>query len=222
MPSTQTQHGALKMPKIKSKKKTVPYHHGNLRPALLKEAAKLIKTSGLEDLSLRKLAEKCGVSSMALYRHFPNKSALILAVLTQGYEILQQNMAEISKIHSSDDIIDLLKAIGYGYFDFAIKNKNFFYLMYGENIFPQRYKKQLDEKANILFEFLKSVIKQGMERSKIIQADPNSIAFALWAYLHGITFLFLQGKVSNITTEVAIKKFLDQLMDYIYKGLSLH
>ena len=50
-----------------------PYHHGNLRNALIGAGLELINTEGEENLSLRKAALKCGVSNAAPYAHFNSK-----------------------------------------------------------------------------------------------------------------------------------------------------
>ncbi len=55
-------------------KKRPQYHHGDLRAALLKVAAKMIAEQGIESLTLRALSERIGVSRTAPYRHFADKS----------------------------------------------------------------------------------------------------------------------------------------------------
>ena len=55
------------------------YHHGDLRNDLIEESIKMINSSGEESLSMRKLAERCGVSMAAPYAHFKNKEEMINA-----------------------------------------------------------------------------------------------------------------------------------------------
>ncbi len=57
-----------------------PYHHGNLRSALVEAGLELISMEGEETLSLRKAALKCGVSNAAPYAHFNNKDEFIAAI----------------------------------------------------------------------------------------------------------------------------------------------
>ena len=61
-----------------------PYHHGDLRHALLDEALRTIQTHGVEHLTLRTVGEALGVSRSALYRHFADKQALLAAVGKEG------------------------------------------------------------------------------------------------------------------------------------------
>src|SRR3954454_4575799 len=70
-------------------RKTRPYHHGNLRRALLDEALATIKAEGVEGLTLREIGARLGVSRTALYRHFADKRALLTAVATEGFRTLR-------------------------------------------------------------------------------------------------------------------------------------
>ena len=71
---------------------TRPYHHGNLRDALLSAARRLLESEGHSGLSLRKCAEAVGVSATAPQNHFANKAALLTALAAQGYAELETYM----------------------------------------------------------------------------------------------------------------------------------
>src|SRR4051812_41503442 len=66
-----------------------PYHHGNLRRALLDEALATIRAEGVSGLTLREIGTRVGVSRTALYRHFADKRALLSAVATEGFRTLR-------------------------------------------------------------------------------------------------------------------------------------
>lgn len=68
------------------------YHHGELRPALLREAAKILEREGGQAISLRDLARRAGVSHMAPYRHFPDREALLAALAEEGFELLAREL----------------------------------------------------------------------------------------------------------------------------------
>src|SRR5687768_13857073 len=69
-----------------------PYHHGNLRRALLDEALATIRTEGVDGLTLREIGARLGVSRTALYRHFADKRALLAAVATEGFRTLRAQL----------------------------------------------------------------------------------------------------------------------------------
>src|SRR6187397_898095 len=68
-----------------------PYHHGNLRPALLAAAERALARGG--ELSLRELAREIGVSHAAPRRHFPDKQALLDALALDGFERLGRDLS---------------------------------------------------------------------------------------------------------------------------------
>ena len=69
-----------------AKKKTKPYHHGDLRAALVDAALSLVKEGGIEALGLRAAARRAGVTHAAPYRHFEDKTDLLAAVAQNGFE----------------------------------------------------------------------------------------------------------------------------------------
>lgn len=200
----------------KQKKKT-SYHHGSLYNELLTEAAQIIKQQGLEALSLRKLAKQCHVSNTALYRHFANKDDLVLAVIKRGYELLLQTLNVVLET-CSDNTIDCLKALGNAYIYFAQQHQNFFYIMYN-NTLATKYTKQLNDITHEVYELLKKQIIVGIENKTFRNDDPNVITFSMWAYLHGITMLMLQGKAENLITTTT-KSFINHLMEYLHTGIA--
>ncbi|MFD8967410.1 TetR/AcrR family transcriptional regulator [Streptomyces sp. NPDC059568] len=69
-----------------------PYHHGDLRTALLRQAERTLAEQGVDGLSLRELAREVGVSHGAPRRHFPDKRALLDALAEEGYERLGRRL----------------------------------------------------------------------------------------------------------------------------------
>src|ERR1700736_4460417 len=67
------------------RKKRARYHHGNLRRALVDEAVRTMRKSGVGALTLRGAGAALGVSRTALYRHFADKDALLAAVAREGF-----------------------------------------------------------------------------------------------------------------------------------------
>jgi AcrR family transcriptional regulator len=74
---------------------TSPYHHGDLRNALLRSARDLLERSGEANLSLRSVARDAGVSSAAPYRHFADKDELLAALAAVGYHELIDRIGSI-------------------------------------------------------------------------------------------------------------------------------
>lgn len=77
--------------KLKPKLNKPSYHHGDLRSTLLSTADSLLKETDIEGLSLRKLADKVGVSRTASYHYFKGKNQLLCAIAEQGFVRWQQD-----------------------------------------------------------------------------------------------------------------------------------
>jgi AcrR family transcriptional regulator len=111
-----------------SSKKKKPYHHGDLRTVVLQLAIEALEKEPPEDLTLRDLSKRAGVSPMALYRHFADKEALLSAVASLGFEDLGRRMQAVDE---GKDARSGLVAIGVTYVRFAVEQPGMFKLMYG-------------------------------------------------------------------------------------------
>src|SRR6476619_3622624 len=97
-----------------------PYHHGNLRAALLETAAQMVDERGVEELSLRELAREVGVSHGAPRRHFADRRALLDALAEDGFIRLEHELT-IAMGDSSQPFQERLANLARAYLNFATK-----------------------------------------------------------------------------------------------------
>ena len=102
-----------------------PYHHGDLRRALLAAARKIMEQEGALALSLRAVAREAGVSPAAPYHHFRDKAELLTAVADEGFEVLGLAM----KAARDAEPDDALTAMGVAYVMFARENPTLYRVM---------------------------------------------------------------------------------------------
>ncbi len=95
-----------------------PYHHGNLRQALLQAALEMAEELGPERVSVREAARRLGVSPAAPFRHFPNRRALMTALAEEAAIRLR---VEVRRRPGSQggDPLRRLRSIGHGYLEWA-------------------------------------------------------------------------------------------------------
>src|SRR5512133_3651358 len=86
------------------------YHHGDLKNALIQAGIEILATEGVGSLSLRKVAQKAGVSHSAPYAHFADKQALIAAISTEGYRRLYERLLTINRNFAGDPLRQLVEA----------------------------------------------------------------------------------------------------------------
>ncbi|MDD5158706.1 MAG: WHG domain-containing protein [Sulfuricurvum sp.] len=175
-------------------KKTSPYHHGNLKEELLQTALEMIDKEGLDTITLRELTQRLGTSRTAVYRHFASKEALILGVIEKGYEHLNLLFTPIfqDRTHS---VAVRFEAMGRAYLDFAIEHPNLYRLLFGENFRQEReeicdYK---DENQATGLYALIGLLTEAQEEGIIAQVNPMVQAAMVWASIHGLASLLIDG-----------------------------
>src|SRR3990167_5289972 len=105
------------------------YHHGNLREALVAAGLELLESTSADSLSLREIARQAGVSANAVYRHFADKDALLMALATEGFRRL--GAAQLVARAESKDAVEVMLNAGRAYIHFARDNPALFRLMFG-------------------------------------------------------------------------------------------
>lgn len=161
------------------------YHHGDLRASLIEAGLKALETNDFGELSLRQLAREVGVSATAVYRHFPDKQALLGALANEGIERLgraQQAAAE------SAGQGDAFAATGRAYVRFALANPALFRLTFsqcdraGQAIFGE----------NLAADLLREKAQQTVGGDE--QAVRRLMVQA-WALVHGLAMLMLDRQL---------------------------
>lgn len=105
-----------------------PYHHGDLREALLGEAEALLEERGLAGFSLRAVAKRAGVSHAAPAHHFGDLKGLLTALAARGFERLVE--AQERRRRGATDEAARVVSSGLGYVDFALAHPKLFELTF--------------------------------------------------------------------------------------------
>src|SRR4051794_1371250 len=115
------------MPKLQSDER--PYHHGDLRRAIVKAAIEILHETQSLEFSLRELARRAGVSHNAPYKHFADKRELLAAVSAAGFEMLTKRMTrEVADLaNPRERLFAMLRA----YVDHGVENPALYSLMFG-------------------------------------------------------------------------------------------
>ncbi|MFD4901049.1 TetR/AcrR family transcriptional regulator [Streptomyces sp. NPDC058411] len=168
------------------------YHHGDLRTACLRAARELLEEDGSAGLSLRAVARRAGVSATAPYRHFADRDALVSAVAAEGYRELAGYLAEA---HPAPSTPDELAAVALAYVRFALEHPALFRVMFAEPCDPTSEERVAATAA--ISEYV-----HGIVRATFPGADADALSTTVWALVHGLAFLHLDGKLDISTPEV--------------------
>jgi AcrR family transcriptional regulator len=185
---------------------STPYHHGNLRMALVEQGLAMLESSDRADLSLRELARQVGVSANAVYRHFANKDALLTALAAEGFR--RFNVSQVQAAMGSEDLKMGFLMAGRAYVQFAQDKPALFRLMFSRQTsdYPEG---ELKEAAQASFDTLLGAVARLTDVPETEERAKVSAVIA-WSVVHGLSHLALDGQLDKQCDDVAA--FIDEVI----------
>ena len=188
------------------KKPAKPYHHGDLRRALLDEALRTIQTQGVEHLTLRTVGARLGVSRSALYRHFADKQSLLATVGKEGFSKLRQALADAWEENGHGRIG--FDAMHRAYVQFAVAHPSHYRVMFGGFIESGAKDDLFIAEAKAAFQVLVNALVEQQNAGDIRRDDPVLMARFVWALVHGTALLFIDGQLPEPAQRAALEPYL--------------
>ncbi|HSV22148.1 MAG TPA: TetR/AcrR family transcriptional regulator [Xanthobacteraceae bacterium] len=194
-----------------------PYHHGDLRRAIVSAALEILSETQSVEFSLRELARRAGVSHNAPYKHFADKRELLAAVSAAGFEALTKRMTREIAGHSNAraQLFAMLRA----YVRQGVENPALYRLMFGGYLSGPLDERPAIERAAA--EKTKALFAEAIIDGALGQAIPNTsrnerkiagAILACWSLAHGLTLLLADGLVGP-------RKKSDELGESLVQGM---
>jgi AcrR family transcriptional regulator len=161
-----------------------PYHHGDLRRALLAAAVAAIEESGPAALSLRDLARRAGVSHAAPTHHFGDKAGLLAALAAEGFTLLADDLTRVREETGS-----LLES-GVAYIRFAVTHRAHFEVMFRPELYDW-HGPEVAQARNRASEALRLGVATLPQPPT--GADARFAGLSAWSIVHGFAMLWLGG-----------------------------
>ncbi|GAB2873223.1 TetR/AcrR family transcriptional regulator [Streptomyces deserti] len=161
-----------------------PYHHGDLRRAILTAALDVLATDGPSALSLRDLARRAGVSHAAPAHHFKDRTGLLTAIAAEGFGLLAATLKEAAD----------LKDAGVRYVRFAREHPAHFQVMFTPELLRDGDLELTTARAlagDALREAVATVPPEGRG------ADARLAGVAAWSLAHGFATLLLSHNLDG-------------------------
>jgi AcrR family transcriptional regulator len=177
-----------KRPKRQAPGEKQPYHHGDLRAALMKAALLLIDRHGVKGFSLKDAAALAGVSTAAPYRHFADKAALLYALQGEGFALFNASLAE-AYARGSDPGSKIVE-LGVAYVLFALHHPAHFRVMFGLAGGPESGLEPDRSRADGFLLLVTAVVAHLPEERPEVQ---NDLVIAAWSLVHGFAWLQIEG-----------------------------
>lgn len=169
-----------------------PYHHGNVREALIVAAQDLLREQGAAKLSLRAASRRIGVSQAAPYAHFDSRQALLAAVAVRGFHRLSEYLTAAE--NRTADSAERMHSLARGYVRFAVDQPMAFRLMFGAEL--SGYDDPvLQAAAQESFAFIQAVVAARLDENVGGHVSATEAGLGAWSLVHGLAMLIVDGKV---------------------------
>lgn len=197
------------------------YHHGDLRAALLEAALAVLNELGPRGLSIREVARRAGVSHTAPYRHFADKDELILAVVEQGFELMQQTMTAEQDAAGPDPLAQFA-ASGFAYVNFALSHPAYYRVMFSGDLLSSKGHVAFQHTSSRAIREMVTDIKLGQEQGVLRPGDPVMQALTIWSTIHGFVSIVNDNRLSHLVGEdFSLDDIRVQVLVMIFDGLGM-
>lgn len=168
-----------------------PKGSGHLRRSEILEAAqRIFYECGYEGATVRKIAEQVGVSSTAIYLHFPDKRAMLTEIAAEAIGFLLTEAREIAA--TPIDAKERARRILQAYVRFALDHQSAYMVVFSD---AQREISKGEDVARPVFrayfEVFVGILTELAEAGRLHGVRPNLVALSLWAGCHGASTLMI-------------------------------
>ena len=187
-----------------------PYHHGNLREALLEAAERAVEATGAGSLTLRELSRGLGVSHTSPRRHFADKQALLDALAQRGFERLGAVLARAAR-DRGQGFDERLTQLARAHVRFALKHPVLFGLMLEGKHRPDAPAALLKASEQAL-SIAADIFTAGQKRGEVIPGDPARIGLVAYAAMQGLVAVSTNGAFKKIPLNGLVGEVIERLI----------
>jgi AcrR family transcriptional regulator len=165
-----------------------------LRDEILVAADELLVETASEDaVSIRAVADAVGVTAPSIYRHFPDKTSLLVAVCLRSFDGFAEVMREA---RDPDDPVASLRALARAYVHYGLDHPEHYRIMFMDRLelsAEQYAEEMLSESSSfgVLIQVVRELKSSGLLRAELAAKDDFHLGVLLWSGVHGLTSLFV-------------------------------
>lgn len=185
-----------------------------VRKNILDKASALLVQEGPHALSMRKLSERVGTSTIVLYTYFKDKQEILNELYLEGFARLQQDLEAVA---SGDDPMLYVKALGRAYRRSAVANSTYYQIMFSRCVPGFTPSRQSLEKSRSSFLVLRQGVQLCADAGIPLLGSVGCTAQVLWSTLHGVVSLELFGYVGDALVGEAL---LEQAIQTFSAGMA--
>lgn len=187
-----------------------PYHHGNLREALLEAAEKALESGGAQSISLRELSRELGVSHTSPRRHFVDKQALLNALALRGFERFGEALGRAAKQGGPDFKGRLIK-MSRAYVGFALKHPTLLSLMFEAKHLPDA-PRELLETSEKAFGRAHAIFLEGQASGEVVPGDAWKHSVVVFSVVQGLVSISDKGKFKGMPLDRLVGDVIERIL----------
>ena len=187
---------------------------------MIQTGLELLAEGGVQELDLRKVARRAGVSHAAPYRHFADKEALIAAINEEGFRLLAERI-QASLREVLDEPFEQLLGVALAYVRFAEAHPWLMREMFSGLTIERELFTSLYTASKTVYRLYVEVVRRGQESGKIVDGDPAALASVLWSVLHGLAMLIIEQQMRPYTDgPEGIERVTRYTIEILYGGFA--
>jgi AcrR family transcriptional regulator len=182
---------------------------------LIAAGADILSKEGVTGLSLRKVAQRAGVSHAAPYAHFADKQALIAAISTEGYRRLYDAIRSAAERHEGDPKRQLVEG-AWAYVKFALDDPDHFKVTMSGIVEKEQEYPAFVEMSQKSFALVRDIVRACQAGGVLRPGPPDLAAVGVWSLMHGLISLLLENLISRkIRERLSVREMLIATLNQI-------
>jgi AcrR family transcriptional regulator len=198
-----------------------PYHHGNLRQALVDAALALVAEGGDTAVTVREAARRAGVSAGAPFRHFPTRRALMTAVAEESMRRFKAEIDRAVAQTSARDPLERLRAIARAYLRWAMRNPAHFEVHSTQRLFDFDRATTLHDDDNAIRAITRQTVQDAADAGLLRSNDIALVQLAGRAMVYGFARMKIDGHFARWNVpEPEAERIGDAVIDLFIAGIA--
>jgi AcrR family transcriptional regulator len=157
-----------------------------MRERILDAALALLQREGPEGVSIRKIADRIGVSHMLLYSYFENRAAIICSLRERGFEQMEAFCAESLRRAETGDALAQVRILLERFIQISHEQPMVYQLAWRRDL---SWRADWQNVTTIL-EHLARLIQLCTERGQCVERDPSLAATMAFSIVNGTLMLY--------------------------------
>jgi len=183
-----------------------------IRQSILSAARQIAIEEGWQAVTTRKVAERIEYSQPTIYEYFDNKEAILMALLSQGFEQVLSAMRSAKAQHEQPEA--QLLAMSRAYWAFAFRCPELYQVMHGLGGVSFSHA-ETPADARAIFALLRETLQSWIQTNHVVMEEPDAAIDAIWGLVHGLITLAMMGRIAQ--GEQRAKQIMEQtILDLLH------